>query len=290
MESPQGPVRYAFVPPGHHLLTVVGYDELTHRSSPPATLIVDIDYPWWRQWWAEALWAAVAVGSLLGIMRFRLRAMLAGQQKLKKLVAEATEQLRFDRLTGLFNRCEIEERLAQKLSNGSSCSELVVALLDIDHFKLVNDNYGHLGGDDVLRAIGRLVANDIWDGECAGRYGGEEILLVLNDADGRGAERILHLLHTVRGTPFNAAGELIRVTCSIGVAWAVSGDDWEFIIGRADDALYEAKSSGRDRVAERRRGSWSFGMRKTSVGLIPSLYDWNPWAQSRSPRLIMRQG
>ena len=269
VESTTGFVRYAFVPPGHHLLTVVGYDELTHRSSKPATLAVDINYPWWRQWWAEALWASATIAILFGIMRFRLRAMLAGQQKLKKLVAEATEQLRFDRLTGLFNRCEIEERLAQKLSKGTSCSELVVALLDIDHFKRINDSYGHLGGDDVLRAMGRLMLNDIWEGEYAGRYGGEEILLVLDDEDGRAAGRVLHLLHSIRGTPFNASGHSIRVTCSIGLAWAVPGDDWDSLIGRADNALYEAKSSGRDQVTERRSGNLVMRDHKSERGFMP---------------------
>ncbi len=255
VESPSGVVRYAFVPPGRHILTVVAHDELTHASSSPVTLVVDVDYPWWQQWWAELLWVALSITLVAAIVRLRVRQVVARSEELKRRVAEATEQLRFDRMTGLYIRSEIEERLAQKLLAASQDSELVVALLDIDHFKRVNDTYGHLGGDDVLRAIGRLVLEDIWDGEYAGRYGGEEILLILDDTDGRGAERVLHLLHTIRGTPFNAAGHSIRVTCSIGLAWAVPGDDWESLIGRADDALYEAKTSGRDRVAERRRGS-----------------------------------
>ncbi len=252
VESSTGLVRYAFVPPGQHVLTVVGYDELTHQSSPPATLAVDVDYPWWQQWWAEILWASAAVLALAGIMRIRFGVILARQKELKRRIAEATEQLRYDRLTGLFIRSEIEERLAQKLASATYGNELVVALLDLDHFKHVNDTYGHLGGDDVLRALGRLVSRDIWDGEYAGRYGGEEILLVLDNTDGRAAERVVNLLHAVRGMPFDAAGHSIRVTCSIGVAWAIAGDDWESLVGRADDALYEAKSSGRDRVVERR--------------------------------------
>ena len=132
-----------------------------------------------------------------------------------------------------------------------------MALIDVDHFKQVNDHYGHLGGDDVLRALGRLILADIWSGECAGRYGGEEMLLVLDDCDGRGAERVSQLLHTIRGTPFYAAGKSIRVTCSIGLAWVAQGDDWESLIGRADSALYEAKASGRDQVVERGRRNWS---------------------------------
>ena len=254
VESATGLVRYAFVPPGRHLLTVVAYDSLTHQSSPPASLVVDVQFPWWRQWWAETLGVFAVAGLGYGLIWLRFRAMVNRENELKRRVALATEQLRYDRLTGLLNRSEIESRLAEKLSHGSDCDEMIVALLDIDHFKRVNDSYGHLGGDDVLRAIGRLVSKTIWDGEHAGRYGGEEILLVLDDTDGRGAERVLELLHAVRGSSFNAAGRAVRITCSIGLAWAMHGDDWESLIGRADDALYEAKASGRDQVVERPRG------------------------------------
>jgi diguanylate cyclase (GGDEF)-like protein len=273
--SPSGLVRYPSVPPGHHVLTVVAYDDMTHETSAPASFVVDIAYPWWRQWWAEFLVVAGGLGVAYGAMWLRFRAIMARQSELRRCVAEATELLRYDGLTGLLNRREIEKHLAEKLSKGCIGDETVIALLDVDHFKQVNDAYGHLGGDDVLRSLGRLVQADIWAGECAGRYGGEEILLVLDDGDGRGAERVLHLLHTIRGTPFNAAGKSIRVTCSIGLAWAVPGDDWESLIGRADNALYEAKSSGRDRVVEKGRRAWS-----ASSG----------WASTRSPALSERHG
>ncbi len=260
-ESQTGQVRYPFVPPGRHTLTVVGYDELTHTSSPPATLTIDMDYPWWRQWWAEAVWALAVMWLIWAGMRLRFRVMLARQAELKRYVAEGTEQLRYqaahDALTGLLNRSEIERRLDAKLTRGPMNGEMIVALLDIDNFKAVNDRYGHLGGDDVLRAMGRLVRKAVRVGEYAGRYGGEEILLVLDDSDGRGAERVLDLHHAVRGESFSAAGKELRVTCSVGLAWAMHGDDWESLIGRADQALYEAKDAGRDRVVERARADFN---------------------------------
>jgi diguanylate cyclase (GGDEF)-like protein len=253
-ESGSGLVRYPFVPPGRHVLTVVGYDELTHRSSPPATLVVDMEYPWWWQWWAVTLWVLSAAAFVYSFHRLRFRAILARQTELKRCVAEATQQLQFqaahDSLTGLFNRSEIERQLAERLATGKVGEELIVALLDIDHFKRVNDEYGHLGGDDVLRAVGRMVSLVLRGDEYAGRYGGEEILMVLNDQDGSGADRVLELHHAFRGGSFNAAGHAIRLTCSIGLAWARRGDNWETLIGRADDALYKAKGAGRDRVVE----------------------------------------
>ncbi len=265
-ESASGGVHYPYVPPGHHMLTVVGYDELTHSISAPARLTIDIAFPWWRQWWAEALWVLAGIVLIYSAMQLRLRAILTRQAELKRYVAEGTEQLRYqaahDSLTGLLNRAEIERRLAAKLSNGSPTTELIVALLDIDHFKTVNDGYGHLGGDDVLRAMGRLVRKAVRVGEYAGRYGGEEILLVLDDTDGCAAERVLDLHHAVRGESFSAAGKELRVTCSVGLAWAVRGDDWESLIGRADQALYEAKAAGRDRVVEQAKAGFEVSGRR----------------------------
>ena len=254
VESSSGAVRYAFVPPGDHMLTVIGYDGLTHRWSPPATLVVDVAFPWWRRWWSETLWCLVAVGLAWGLMHLRFRAVLARQAELERHVAEATKALRFqaahDLLTGLLTRSEIEGRLAAKLASGQVGNEMVIALVDIDHFKRVNDNHGHLGGDDVLRALGHLVSGSIREGEYAGRYGGEEILLVLDDSDGCGTERVLDLHLAIRHAIFELADAAIRVTCSIGLAWAIPGDDWESLIGRADGALYKAKEGGRDQVIE----------------------------------------
>ncbi len=256
--SSSGVVRYPFVPPGRHTLTIIGVDDLTHRSSAPASLAIDMAYPWWERWWFEA---ACVVGLLLaaaflihGVVRFRFRAVYARQAELQRLVAEQTARLRFvaahDKLTGLLTRTEIEERLAARLANGPVDDELVVALVDVDHFKHVNDTHGHLAGDAVLQTLGRLVSRCLRDGEYAGRYGGEEILLVLSDRDGRGADRVLDLHHVIRGSPFPSNGKALRITCSVGIAWAIHDDNWESLLGRADDALYEAKHGGRDQVVE----------------------------------------
>ncbi len=253
-ETHNGLVRYPSVPPGSHTLTVIGYDELTHTESQAAKLKIVVAFPWWRQWWSETLSILALIGVTMGGMRLRFRAILAQQARLKRYVDETTEQLRYevahDSLTGLLNRSEVERRLNVKLINAETPVNTLVALLDLDNFKSINDFYGHLGGDDVLRGIGKLIRGTVAQGEYAGRYGGEEILLVLDDTDGRGAERVLGVHHAVRGQSFSVAGREIRVTCSIGVTWGVYGDDWESIIGRADKALYRAKGTGRDRVVE----------------------------------------
>ncbi|WP_419728899.1 diguanylate cyclase [Lichenicola sp.] len=263
-ESETGDVRYPFVPPGHHVLEVIATDRMTHRSSDASSLTVDIAYPWWRRWWSEAACALLAATAAWGGVRLRVRSILRREAELRRLVFKATEQLRYqaahDSLTGLLNRSEIEQRLAARLCGTRGGDEIIVALVDIDHFKRINDSYGHLGGDDVLRVLGRLVGSAMGEADQAGRYGGEEFLLVMADADGRGAERVLALHDAIRSEILLTRGGPIRVTCSIGIAWAVRGDDWESLVGRADKALYQAKEAGRDRVIE--------GLRPGAVGGI----------------------
>ena len=249
-------IRYPFVPPGRHVLTVLANDLLTHRQSRATDLVIDVAYPWWRQWWAEGLWSTCVLIVLYGGMRLRYRAMYLRQAELRKHIAEATAHIRHqaahDQLTGLLIRSEVERRLAATLGEGNAKQQLVVALLDVDHFKRINDSYGHLGGDEVLRSLGSIVRRSLRDDELAGRYGGEEILLVLDDSDEFAAERVLNLHLAIRHDTFKAGRRPIAVTCSIGVAWASKGDSWETLIGRADSALYEAKNAGRDRVVESR--------------------------------------
>ena len=261
--SSSGAVSYPFVPPGRHMFTVAGYDTLSHTASGMTSYVVDVAYPWWRRWWSEAMWATLIAAAIYGGVHIRFRALYVRQRQLKRLVAQATAKLRdqaaelqhqamHDKLTGLLNRAEVETRLAARLAQGGN-DDLMVALLDVDHFKRINDRHGHLGGDEVLRALGHMISRSTRDGEYAGRYGGEEILLVLADADGHAAERILKLHLAIRHDTFRVTGGLIPVTCSIGVAWAGDGDSWESLIGRADAALYEAKHGGRDRVVENQR-------------------------------------
>ena len=265
VSSSSGLIRYPFVPPGRHVLTIVGVDDLTHRTSAPMRLTVKIAWPWWQSWWFEAVatWFSllVTVTTVYGVMRFRYRAVYRRQAELKRLVAEQTAQLRYvathDELTGLLTRREIQARLAACLANGPAGDEIAIALLDIDHFKQINDTHGHLAGDDVLQTLGRVVSRFMREGDYAGRYGGEEILVVLVDHHGGAADRILEMHHTVRGAPYPSDDKVLRLTSSIGVAWAAHGDDWKSLLGRADAALYKAKRDGRDRIVEgpRREGT-----------------------------------
>lgn len=154
-----------------------------------------------------------------------------------------------DALTGLNNRGEIERFVTDESARVRRFAQpLAVAMIDIDHFKLVNDTLGHPFGDRVIREVARVMAETVREVDRVGRYGGEEFLLVLPGTDVDGAVILADRIRSgVEALCFDPEGK--KVTVSAGVAcW--DGDDkgWEEMVSRADQALYQAKESGRNRV------------------------------------------
>ncbi|KQQ18594.1 Diguanylate cyclase [Methylorubrum extorquens] len=156
-----------------------------------------------------------------------------------------------DALTGLLNR-----RAFLPLANDAMSyfmryrRSICVLMIDIDHFKRVNDLYGHAAGDEVIRQVGRIIRDAIRTTDKVARFGGEEFVVLLRETDLQGAaifaERIRQ---TVAGTVFEPEGQCLRATISIGMAGAeVTDDDIDHTIERADRALYAAKSGGRNCV------------------------------------------
>ncbi|SDT20464.1 diguanylate cyclase [Actinoplanes derwentensis] len=184
---------------------------------------------------------------------------------LERKVAERTEALEHanhqlevltvtDALTGLFNRRHLEDSLEtewrRRLRSGLP---LAIAMLDVDHFKRYNDEYGHQAGDECLRRVAATIGANIRSTDIAARYGGEEFCIVMADTDLDAAvvaaERVRF---TVAALDIEHSGSLSgRVTVSIGVAAEVPRPDAlpEFLLKAADTALYDAKNGGRDRVA-----------------------------------------
>ena len=256
-----GSARYPFLPPGHHRFLVVAYDPLTRQFSPPTFVVLRMKEPWWFWWPFQALYALVALTAIYGTWRLRFRYLLLKQRNLHHEVEVRTKEMRAaqaelvlqatqDSLTQLLTRGEIQRRLVDGLARGSEQDSLTIGLLDIDHFKRINDRLGHIAGDDVLREMGLRLKTALKAPEFAGRYGGEELLIVLNDPAALGASRIHELKLATCGEAFLIENESIYVTCSIGVARSLPEDDWKSLIGRADRALYRAKAEGRDRVIE----------------------------------------
>ena len=247
-ETSAGVIRYANVPAGKHVFTAYAVDTLTSARSKPVTFVLRVGYPWWRSDAADAGYCAALIAIVCLFVRLQV-AVTRSRRSEAAALDELRRQATTDTLTGLFNRAEVERRLAETLSRQTDMPVLL-ALLDIDHFKRVNDEHGHLAGDIVIREMGRRVADMLDAGDYAGRYGGEELILILRDPNEEGLARIRRLQADIRDSQFRTQGKLLSITCSIGVSWSRSKDDWESLVGRADAALYTAKRNGRDRVVE----------------------------------------
>ena len=157
-----------------------------------------------------------------------------------------------DALTGIANRRALVQALESELAR-AQCQRTPLALLmlDIDHFKHVNDQYGHLAGDQVLRHVVQVVEQRLRTQDLLGRYGGEEFLLLLPHTDLAGAQQLgQQLCEAVQAAPCDWHGQSIAVTVSVGISVCAVGEqpDWETLLLAADKALYRAKGNGRNRV------------------------------------------
>jgi len=172
-----------------------------------------------------------------------------------KAAAEAAhEVLRFqathDGLTGLYNRSEALSFLEREISRNARKREPIsVLMLDIDHFKQINDTYGHFSGDDVLRAVARTLKDAVRSYDVVARYGGEEFLIVMSGCDEEETQIFAERIRaTVADTGIAVAAKDLRVTVSIGAVSADSVPSQRELLLSADEALYEAKRAGRNRV------------------------------------------
>jgi diguanylate cyclase (GGDEF)-like protein len=165
-------------------------------------------------------------------------------------IAATQSAATIDPLTGLFNRATTLDRLATVLEEMAVAEHGAVLLLDIDHFKTINDQLGHAAGDECLRKIGAIMRNAVRGGDTAGRIGGEEFLIVMPGATrdvALGVAERLRLAIALGGMRY-ANGE--PVTASIGASVMQIGDTLESLVARADRGLYEAKRQGRNRIVE----------------------------------------
>jgi diguanylate cyclase (GGDEF)-like protein len=172
--------------------------------------------------------------------------------QIEALQAQLAIEVLHDPLTQLFNRRYLDSVLPGLLGSAERRgSALSLALVDLDHFKLVNDHYGHTAGDAVLREMGRVLPMGLRPADIVCRYGGEEFCVVLPDADAAGAHKVLaSLAARLRDLRVEwNAHSLGGFTFSAGVAvYGVHGTTLTELLGAADRAMYEAKDAGRNRV------------------------------------------
>lgn len=192
-------------------------------------------------------WSYLPVFIFILISGSILSADRIAQQKALRLKAG------FDCLTGLHNRHHMEESLRREIARATrSNTPLGVMMLDIDHFKQINDRYGHLVGDCILKGMGEQLVQLIRDEDIACRFGGEEFLLILPGADGKQlqqrAEQIREQLADTLLTLLENRKNQQPITVSIGLGLLQPGMNLQELINTADTALYRAKQAGRNRV------------------------------------------
>ncbi len=268
-ESDEPTVRYAALPPGKYRLAVMAVDARRHQESAPVYIDFRLLPPWWRTAWFLC-GLAITIAALVGLASWwRVKALVAQQQQLEELVRERTYQLELEKkelieartalveqasrdgLTGLLNRSAIFEILANEIQYASEKdTPLAIVLADLDHFKRINDTYGHQIGDAVLRECARRFRQATRPTDYVGRYGGEELLLIMPGLTmDSSIDRLENLRATIAHELFDCEGIGLPVTCSFGVAWLdEQSRGIKPLIALADQALYAAKTRGRNRV------------------------------------------
>jgi len=175
-------------------------------------------------------------------------------RQLRELNTDLRELASTDSLTGLFNRRYMDISLDGEVSRRNRYgSALSVLMLDIDHFKQINDSYGHQGGDDVLKTLARILESCVRGTDIPGRFGGEEFIIILPETSVKNALKLAERLrHQVEQSATRSGAEELKITISIGLAGVGKGaklTSAEQLLSAVDEALYDAKKAGRNRIS-----------------------------------------
>ncbi len=274
-----GNATFARLPPGEYTFEAMACNPDLSACSAPVKMDVRVLPPWWRTIWFYALCCLGFLLLLAASIYLYARHLRASSRQLAMLVAERTRELEASRtqlriqathdgLTGMLNREAILRALTAEMDRAQRESQTVaVALIDLDHFKRINDSYGHLAGDEALRWFAAAVGTAIRAYDHAGRYGGEEFLLVLTQIPRDVIEQRLTNLHeAISNLQVCARGSQFRVDCSMGATVFDPSDgaaSVESLLAIADEALYAAKAAGRNRIVFRAPSLLAGGARAT---------------------------
>ncbi|MEA2049536.1 MAG: GGDEF domain-containing protein [Campylobacterota bacterium] len=172
-------------------------------------------------------------------------------QYFHKIIKTLKEESTIDELTSCYNKKETELIFKRMLASYLRYSDtyFTVVMFDIDHFKKVNDTYGHLAGDFVLKELTQQIKSHLRDSDFFGRVGGEEFTLLLSQTKLNGALKLSKKIKDfIENHKFSYQNEIIPITISIGVTSIIKNDSYFSIVDRVDKALYKAKNNGRNRI------------------------------------------
>ncbi len=271
--------RYSALQYGNYRFEVAARVGPHGAWGPTAVFAFEVLPAWWESWWLRALVALGATLALLLAYRWRVARLRRENLRLESLVAERTADLRManvalsessmiDPLTGLKNRRYLDvfmpEELARTLrqrrcgqserGEGEQNVDLCLIMVDLDHFKMVNDEHGHGAGDKVLSQVAGVMRATCRASDVVVRWGGEEFLIIARNTDRKRAKVLAEqLCAAIRGHEFDIGnGKVLRKTCSLGftafplLTHAPERFNWEQGVELADQCLYAAKRTGRD--------------------------------------------
>ncbi len=270
VEDSDGSVIVSALAPGNYVLEAMACNPGLDACSSPMRVGVEILPPWWRSYWFYSLCTLILLCFLVAAGRLYRRHLRVKSRQLEKLVEERTQELEASRaqlhiqathdgLTGMLNRTAIVQALDSEMDRARREKRaVVVALIDLDHFKRINDSYGHLAGDEALRWFAAAVGSAIRAYDHAGRYGGEEFMLVLTDVPREAAQQRLASLHaSITHLQVSVRRGQFTLNCSMGATVFDPSDGYatvEALLATADLALYAAKAEGRNRAVFRMPG------------------------------------
>jgi diguanylate cyclase (GGDEF)-like protein len=258
----QAEATYTNLPQGHYRFSLRAWNKGAPQPVAETAFPVSVA-PWWYEtWWARFGFVLALLAATAAIVRLRTARLRGQERKLAALVESRTHELteanrrltemaHTDPLTGLLNRRRFFELAAAEHERSARHGHrFAVILFDLDHFKAVNDSYGHHNGDLVLQTACAVIRDSLRTIDLVARFGGEEMVALLPET---GAEEALQIAERVGATlshkPVACGEHAITITLSSGIAeWRGREESLETLLARADSALYLAKRNGRDRA------------------------------------------
>ncbi|MTJ80820.1 MAG: diguanylate cyclase [Telmatospirillum sp.] len=253
---------YTNLAPAAYRLMVKGTNR-DGTETEPVILPIIVRPSWWQTWWARAFAVVAGLAVMVGLIHARTAFLDRRRRHLEDLVARQTRDLTEanrrleelasrDPLTGILNRRRFLEQADRDMERARRQGHPVsLLMIDVDHFKRINDSYGHAAGDKVLCAIVDGIGSLLRATDLFARWGGEEMTVLMPETDAPSAKRVaerlrLAISHELSPCP----GDVAPVTISVGLATMAASESLSSLLERADKALYEAKRAGRDRVVE----------------------------------------